>query len=213
MVDTQQLLAWPVGFSLNTVDLPEIDDSSHSLDMKHLATLDYASISSSSVPSSMSPSLVSSISSVGMAYDPSPPQTDEHLTNMDYTNVHSYRMELNVHSKSSLYDGLTEVTSCRGRFVCVLKASEVSFNQPGKGCKTWSKKCLSFCLYWWTCPFDFPSSWFNQTGTRVTSAVFWQSSLLKAPGRCVVDIAEHRVSCVWGQSLGVSLWRACVWGV
>uniref|UniRef100_A0A3Q1EYJ6 Peroxisome proliferator-activated receptor gamma n=1 Tax=Acanthochromis polyacanthus TaxID=80966 RepID=A0A3Q1EYJ6_9TELE len=47
MVDTQQLLAWPVGFSLSTVDLPELDDSTHSLDMKHLATLDYASISSS----------------------------------------------------------------------------------------------------------------------------------------------------------------------
>uniref|UniRef100_A0A3B4ZS04 Peroxisome proliferator-activated receptor gamma n=1 Tax=Stegastes partitus TaxID=144197 RepID=A0A3B4ZS04_9TELE len=50
MVDTQQLLAWPVGFSLSTVDLPELDDSSHSLDMKHLSTLDYASISSSSIP-------------------------------------------------------------------------------------------------------------------------------------------------------------------
>uniref|UniRef100_A0AAQ5ZG85 Peroxisome proliferator-activated receptor gamma n=1 Tax=Amphiprion ocellaris TaxID=80972 RepID=A0AAQ5ZG85_AMPOC len=69
MVDTQQLLAWPVGFSLSTVDLPELDDSSHSLDMKHLSTLDYASISSS------------------------PPQSEEHLTNMDYTNMHSYRTE------------------------------------------------------------------------------------------------------------------------
>uniref|UniRef100_A0A3Q3ACA3 Peroxisome proliferator-activated receptor gamma n=1 Tax=Kryptolebias marmoratus TaxID=37003 RepID=A0A3Q3ACA3_KRYMA len=52
MVDTQQLLAWPVGFSLSTVDLPELDDSSHCLDMKHLLTSDYASISSSSIPSS-----------------------------------------------------------------------------------------------------------------------------------------------------------------
>uniref|UniRef100_A0A7N6FDT8 Peroxisome proliferator-activated receptor gamma n=1 Tax=Anabas testudineus TaxID=64144 RepID=A0A7N6FDT8_ANATE len=89
MVDTQQLLAWPVGFSLNTVDLPELDDSSHPLDMKHLATLDYASISSPSVHSSL------------------PPQTEEHLTNMDYTNVHSYRTELNTHSKSSLSDKFT----------------------------------------------------------------------------------------------------------
>uniref|UniRef100_A0A8D0CY39 Peroxisome proliferator-activated receptor gamma n=1 Tax=Sander lucioperca TaxID=283035 RepID=A0A8D0CY39_SANLU len=55
MVDTQQLLAWPVGFSLSAVDLSELDDSSHSLDMKHLSTLDYASISSSSIPSSLSP--------------------------------------------------------------------------------------------------------------------------------------------------------------
>ncbi|XP_029007421.1 peroxisome proliferator-activated receptor gamma [Betta splendens] len=102
MVDTQQLLAWPVGFSLNTVDLPELDDSSHSLDMKHLATLDYASISSSSVPSSLSPPLVSAISSARVAYDPSPPQTDEHLTNMDYTNVQNYRTELHTHSSIKL---------------------------------------------------------------------------------------------------------------
>lgn len=100
MVDTQQLLAWPVSFSLSAVDLSELDDSSHSLEMNHLSTLDYASISSSSsVPSSMSPSLVSSIS-VGVAYDPSPPQSEDHLTNMDYTNMHSYRAELDMHSKS-----------------------------------------------------------------------------------------------------------------
>ncbi|KAK2861930.1 hypothetical protein Q5P01_001463 [Channa striata] len=97
MMDTQQLLAWPVGFSLNTVDLPELEDSTHSLDMKHLATLDYASISSSSVHSSLSPPLVSS---AVMAYDPSPPQTEEHLTNMDYTNMQSYRMDLNTHTDS-----------------------------------------------------------------------------------------------------------------
>ncbi|XP_026161630.1 peroxisome proliferator-activated receptor gamma isoform X2 [Mastacembelus armatus] len=98
MVDTQQLLAWPVGFSLSAVDLSELDDSSHSLDMKHLSTLDYASISSSSVHSSLSPSLVSSISSTGVAYDPSPPQSEEHLTNMDYTNLHGYRTEPNMHN-------------------------------------------------------------------------------------------------------------------
>lgn len=102
MVDTQQLLAWPVGFSLNTVDLPELDDSSHSLDMKHLSTLDYASISSSSIPSSLSPPLVSSISSAGMAYDISPPLREEHLTNMDYTNMHSYRTDLDTHNSIKL---------------------------------------------------------------------------------------------------------------
>ncbi|XP_059183388.1 peroxisome proliferator-activated receptor gamma isoform X2 [Centropristis striata] len=98
MVDTQQLFAWPVGFSLNAVDLPELDDSSHSLDMKHLSTLDYASISSASIQSSLSPSLVSSISSAGVTYDPSPPQNEEHLTNMDYTNMHSYRTEPDTHN-------------------------------------------------------------------------------------------------------------------
>uniref|UniRef100_A0A8D3E1H2 Peroxisome proliferator-activated receptor gamma n=1 Tax=Scophthalmus maximus TaxID=52904 RepID=A0A8D3E1H2_SCOMX len=85
MVDTQQLLAWPVGFSLSAVDLSELDDSSHSLDMKHLSTLDYASISSTSIPS------------------PLPPQSEEHLTNMDYTNMHSYRAEPIMHSKCGLY--------------------------------------------------------------------------------------------------------------
>uniref|UniRef100_A0A3Q3M4U4 Peroxisome proliferator-activated receptor gamma n=1 Tax=Mastacembelus armatus TaxID=205130 RepID=A0A3Q3M4U4_9TELE len=93
MVDTQQLLAWPVGFSLSAVDLSELDDSSHSLDMKHLSTLDYASISSSSVHSSF------------------PPQSEEHLTNMDYTNLHGYRTEPNMHSKSNLFDGLTRANT------------------------------------------------------------------------------------------------------
>ena len=112
MVDTQQLLAWPVGFSLSAVDLSDLDDSSHSLDMKHLSTLDYGSISSTSISSSLSPPLVSSISSVGVAYDPSPTQSEEHLTNMDYANMHTYRMEPNTHSKSSLCDGLTRDKAC-----------------------------------------------------------------------------------------------------
>ncbi|XP_041638320.1 peroxisome proliferator-activated receptor gamma [Cheilinus undulatus] len=105
MVDTQQLLAWPVGFSLSAVDLSELDDSSHSLDMKHFSTLDYASISTSSIPSSMSPPLVScvsSASSASVAYDPSPPQCEEHLTNMDYTNMHSYRTEQEMHNSIKL---------------------------------------------------------------------------------------------------------------
>uniref|UniRef100_A0A3B3CML4 Peroxisome proliferator-activated receptor gamma n=1 Tax=Oryzias melastigma TaxID=30732 RepID=A0A3B3CML4_ORYME len=80
MVDTQQLLAWPVGFSLSTVDLPEFNDGSHCLDMKHLSTSDYASISSPSIPSSF------------------PPQSEDHLTNMDYTNLHSYRTDLDTHN-------------------------------------------------------------------------------------------------------------------
>lgn len=107
MVDTQQLLAWPVGFSLNTVDLSELDDSTHSFDMKHLSTLDYASLSSSSVQSSMSPSLAPCISPTDVAYNPSPPQRDEHLTNMDYTNLHNYRTEPIMHSKSSSADAVT----------------------------------------------------------------------------------------------------------
>ncbi|XP_047203624.1 peroxisome proliferator-activated receptor gamma isoform X2 [Girardinichthys multiradiatus] len=98
MVDTQQLLAWPVGFSLSTVDFPELDESPHYLDMKHLSTSDYASISSPSIPSSLSPPLVSSISSTGVAYNISPPLSEEHLTNMDYTNMHSYRTDMETHN-------------------------------------------------------------------------------------------------------------------
>uniref|UniRef100_A0A674PLM5 Peroxisome proliferator-activated receptor gamma n=1 Tax=Takifugu rubripes TaxID=31033 RepID=A0A674PLM5_TAKRU len=98
MVDTQQLLAWPVGFSLNSMDVPELYDHSHSLDLKHLTTFDYASISSSSTQSSMSPSLVACISPADMAYDPSPPLSEEHLTNMDYLNMHSYSIKLEPES-------------------------------------------------------------------------------------------------------------------
>ncbi|TNN44916.1 Peroxisome proliferator-activated receptor gamma [Liparis tanakae] len=101
MVDTQQLLAWPVGFSLNAVELSELDDRSHCLDMKHLSTLDYTSISSSSsssIQSCLSPPLVSSISSAGVAYHLSPSHNEEQLTNMDYTNMHSYRPEPDKHN-------------------------------------------------------------------------------------------------------------------
>ncbi|XP_054639903.1 peroxisome proliferator-activated receptor gamma isoform X2 [Dunckerocampus dactyliophorus] len=101
MVDTQQLLAWPVGFSLSAVDLPELDNSTHLLDMKHLTTLDYATFSSSS-SSSLSPSLVTSMSSVGVAYDLSPPQSEDHLTDLDYTSVHSYRTQSDSHNSIKL---------------------------------------------------------------------------------------------------------------
>nr|XP_057910659.1 peroxisome proliferator-activated receptor gamma isoform X2 [Doryrhamphus excisus] len=101
MVDTQQLLPWPVGFSLSAVDLPELDNSTHLLDMKHLTTLDYATISPSS-SSSMSPSLVASMSSVGVAYELSPPQSEDHLTDLDYTSVHSYRTQLDSHNSIKL---------------------------------------------------------------------------------------------------------------
>ncbi|XP_061744338.1 peroxisome proliferator-activated receptor gamma-like isoform X1 [Nerophis ophidion] len=94
MVDTQQLFAWPVGFSPSTADLLELDDSSHSA---HMTTFDYATISSSSC-SSLSPSLVASMSSVDMAYDPSPPQREDRLTNLDYTSMHGYRTQADAHN-------------------------------------------------------------------------------------------------------------------
>ncbi|KPP68409.1 peroxisome proliferator-activated receptor gamma-like [Scleropages formosus] len=43
MVDTQ-MPAWPMTFGLNPVDLADLDDSSHSFDMKPFTTLDYASL-------------------------------------------------------------------------------------------------------------------------------------------------------------------------
>ncbi|XP_072522603.1 peroxisome proliferator-activated receptor gamma [Salminus brasiliensis] len=72
MVDTQTF-SWPMGFGLSTLDLEELDDSSHSLDMKPFSTLDYATISAAE-------------------YEPSPPQSEmTHM--MDLTHMYSYRAQ------------------------------------------------------------------------------------------------------------------------
>ncbi|KAM8867155.1 peroxisome proliferator-activated receptor gamma [Synchiropus picturatus] len=88
MVDTQQLHAWPISFSLSTMDLSELDSSLQATygQDAHLATLDYASLSSSSV------------SSVGVTFEHSPAQSEEHLTNMDYTSLNSYTPVPDIHN-------------------------------------------------------------------------------------------------------------------
>ncbi len=74
MVDTQTF-AWPVGFGLSALELDEMDNSSHSMDMKPFSTLDYTSIS-------------------GVGYEPSPAQSEvPHM--MDLTHMYSYRAQEN----------------------------------------------------------------------------------------------------------------------
>ncbi|XP_066529180.1 peroxisome proliferator-activated receptor gamma [Hoplias malabaricus] len=84
MVDTQTF-SWPMGFGLSTLELEELDDSSHSLDMKPFSTLDYATISQQ------------------IDYDPSPPQSEmTHM--MDLTHMCSYRaQESNYRAQESNY--------------------------------------------------------------------------------------------------------------
>ncbi|XP_042589474.1 peroxisome proliferator-activated receptor gamma-like [Cyprinus carpio] len=74
MVDTQTF-AWPVGFGLSALELDELDNSSHSMDMKPFSTLDYTTIS-------------------GIEYEPSPAQSEApHM--MDLTHMYSYRAQEN----------------------------------------------------------------------------------------------------------------------
>lgn len=81
MVDTQTF-AWPVGFGLSALELEELDDSSHSLDMKPFSTLDYTSIS-------------------GIEYEPSPQNEPPHM--MDLTHMYSYRTQENFRTQENIY--------------------------------------------------------------------------------------------------------------
>ncbi|KAM9813377.1 peroxisome proliferator-activated receptor gamma [Neosynchiropus ocellatus] len=92
MVDTQQLHAWPISFSLSAMDLSELDSgllSTYAQDA-HLASLDYASLSSSS--------MASSVSSVGVTFEHSPAQSEDRLTSMDYTSLNSYTPVPDIHN-------------------------------------------------------------------------------------------------------------------
>ncbi|XP_072308748.1 peroxisome proliferator-activated receptor gamma isoform X2 [Eucyclogobius newberryi] len=101
MVDTQHFLTWPSAFGLSPVDLSELDCGSHALEMKHMSTFDYSSISSSSLASSVSPPLVSS----AVTYDlspPPPPHTEERLSSLDYSGMHGYRSGMDTLSTHNL---------------------------------------------------------------------------------------------------------------
>lgn len=93
MVDTQHLLAWPPTFGLSSADFCDLDSVSHGVDMKHLATLDYSSISNSSLASSLSPPLASSVGTFDLS---PPPHTQEPLSGLGY--MHSFRSGMETHS-------------------------------------------------------------------------------------------------------------------
>ncbi|XP_041945501.1 peroxisome proliferator-activated receptor gamma [Alosa pseudoharengus] len=71
MVDTQTL-GWSMGFGLTALELEELDNSSHSLDLKPYSMLDYTNLS-------------------GMEYDPSLSQGD--YAHTDLTHVYNYRQQ------------------------------------------------------------------------------------------------------------------------
>ncbi|PWS22106.1 hypothetical protein DKP78_20115, partial [Enterococcus faecium] len=71
MVDTQTL-GWSMGFGLTALELEELDNSSHVLDLKPYSMLDYTNLS-------------------GIDYDPNLTQGD--YTHTDLTNMYNYRQQ------------------------------------------------------------------------------------------------------------------------
>lgn len=87
MVDTQTL-GWSMGFGLTALELEELDNSSHGLDLKPYSMLDYTNLS-------------------GMEYDPSLTQGD--YSHADQTHMYSYRQQ---ESQSGCSDWLAGRSPC-----------------------------------------------------------------------------------------------------
>uniref|UniRef100_UPI003F530022 peroxisome proliferator-activated receptor gamma n=1 Tax=Danio rerio TaxID=7955 RepID=UPI003F530022 len=83
MVDTQTF-GWPVGFGLSALELEELEDDTHSLDIKPFSTLDYSSIS-------------------GIDYENNPTQNDPTPHMMDLTHMYSYRTQENYRTHEPIY--------------------------------------------------------------------------------------------------------------
>ncbi|TRY85108.1 hypothetical protein DNTS_023048 [Danionella cerebrum] len=92
MVD-MQTFTWPVGLGLSALDLEELDDSTHPLEMKPFSMLDYTTTTTNSS---------SSVSCVS-GFEPSPPAGEPPQHMMDLTHMYSYRTQEANYRHENIY--------------------------------------------------------------------------------------------------------------